>query len=69
MAPYIIRNAARGFPGAVRRERAGIVVSVARGSGGSNSASNVQSVVVGGLIVQILFFGFFLITRCFSSGI
>jgi hypothetical protein len=38
------------------------MVSGASGSGSSNSASTGQNVIVGGLIVQILFFGFFLVS-------
>jgi RTA1 like protein. len=41
---------------------AGIMVSGASGSRGGNSSTTGQNVIVGGLIVQILFFGFFLIS-------
>ncbi|KAJ5215536.1 RTA-like protein [Penicillium cinerascens] len=42
--------------------RAGIMVSGASGSGSSNSANTGQYVIIGGLIVQVLIFGFFLIS-------
>ena len=38
------------------------MVSGASGSGSGNSSETGQNVIVGGLIVQILFFGFFLIS-------
>lgn len=38
------------------------MVSGASGSGSGNSSKTGQNVIVGGLIVQILFFGFFLIS-------
>lgn len=38
------------------------MVTGASGSGGDNSAKTGQNVIIGGLVVQILFFGFFLIS-------